>query len=255
MSNDALYNPHLEGEPFFWEGGPVGVMLSHGLTATPAEVRLLAEKLHERGYTVAGPLLPGHGTTPEDLSQTTWQAWTEMGEESYRQLAAKCEHVFVGGESTGALVALNLAANHPEIAGVLAYAPAIKLAWRTFDLLKVYIASRFVFSAPKGSIDVSDKWQGYPDNPLKAAVQLHKFQLAIRKRLSEVQQPVLVFQGRLDTTIHPTCGNMICSGVSSTQTEHHWMEKSTHVVMLDQELDEVTELTISFMEQALKALK
>ena len=88
MENPNLFNPHLEGDPFFWEGGPTGILLVHGFTATPAEVRLLAKILHERGFTVAGPLLPGHGTKPEDLNRVRWQDWVEEGEKAYRQLAA-----------------------------------------------------------------------------------------------------------------------------------------------------------------------
>ena len=48
-------------------------------------------------------------------------------EESYRQLAARCQRVVVGGESTGALLALYLASEHPEVAAILAYAAALKL--------------------------------------------------------------------------------------------------------------------------------
>lgn len=253
MLNPALHNPHLNGEPFYWENGPVGILLLHGLTATPVEVRLLGEQLHRRGFTVAGPLLPGHGTTPQELNHTPWQTWAGAGEESYRQIAGQCERVFVGGESTGALVALHLAANHPEIAGVLAYSPALKLAWSRLDIVKVYLGAPFIPSVPKENIDVSEGWQGYPVNPLKSAIQLHKFQFAVRKRLAQIKQPVLVMQGRLDTTIHPSCGDMICHGVSSSVIRHYWLEKSTHVVILDRELDQITHLTVEFINQVLGA--
>ncbi len=52
MPRSCLRNPHLEGEPFFWEGpgsGPAGVLLVHGYTATPAEVRPLAQALWRAG--------------------------------------------------------------------------------------------------------------------------------------------------------------------------------------------------------------
>ena len=252
MANEALHNPHLPGEPFFWEAGPIGVLLSHGFTATTAEVRLLARPLHEKGYTVAGPLLAGHGTTPAELNRTRWQGWLDSVERSYRELTGRCERVFVGGESTGAILALYLASQHPEIAGVLTYAPAIKLAMSTLDVIKLYLASPFIQSVPKEGLDVADKWQGYPVNPLKGAIQLLRLQRETRRRLPQIRQPVLVVQGRLDTTIHPTSGKIILQGVNSTLKEHHWMEKSTHVVILDQELDQVAELTLRFMERALE---
>jgi esterase/lipase len=60
---------------------------------------------------------------------------------------------------------------------------------------------------------------------------------------------VLIVQGRLDTTVHLTVGEIILSGVSSTVKELHWMEHSTHVVLLDQELDEVMRITLEFMQK------
>ena len=65
--NNYMKNPQLDGEDFFVQGNSTGILLIHGFTATTTEVRLLAENLHHVGFTVAGPLLPGHGTHPEDL--------------------------------------------------------------------------------------------------------------------------------------------------------------------------------------------
>lgn len=229
----------------------MGVLLAHGLTATPAEVRLLAQRLHKQGLTVSGPLLPGHSATPEDLNRTRWQDWVRAVEADYRQLTARCEHVFVGGESMGAVIALYLASEHPEIAGVLTYAPAIKLALSWFDVLKLYLAAPFLASVPKKELDVDDMWQGYPVNPLRSVIELLRLQREVRPRLPRVHQPVLAVQGRLDTTIDPRCGEIICQGVSARLKETHWMEQSTHVVILDCELDQVTALTLRFIERAL----
>ena len=81
-----LLNPELEGGSFFWKGGETGVLLLHGLTATTAEVRPLAKRLFNEGYTVSGILLPGHGTTPENLSQTHRRDWIQASEEAYIKL-------------------------------------------------------------------------------------------------------------------------------------------------------------------------
>lgn len=252
MPNSALYNPHLEGEAFFWEGGAIGALLSHGYTATAAEVRPLAKRLHQEGYTVAAPLLAGHGTKPDDLNHVHWRDWIASAEKSYAQLAGRCEKVFLGGQSMGGLVALYLARQHPEAAGVLLYAPAIQLVMSPLDKIKLYAGSLFLAYTLRKSLDTSDKWQGYhPELPLKGIIQLLKFQSVVRANLSQIHQPVIVFQGRKDLTVAPSAGEVILQGVSSRLKEYHWMERSAHTILLDCELDTVTELTLRFMESAL----
>ncbi len=253
MKNSALHNPHLEGEPFFWTAGSVGVLLSHGYTATTAEVRLLAKRLHEKGYTVAAPLLAGHGSQPADLNRVSWRNWVDSAEKMYTKLTTHCKQVFVGGQSMGGVIALYLASEHPEAAGVLLYAPAIKLTLSTLDKIKLYAGSLFLPEVKRDSLDASDKWQGYPNLPLKGATQLLQLQSATRQRLSQVGQPIIVFQGSKDKTVHQTAGDMILQGVSSIVKEHHWMERSTHALTIDCELDKLTDLTLHFMDKALKS--
>ena len=57
--------------------------------------------------------------------------------------------------------------------------------------------------------------------------------------LAEIQQPALVFQGRKDLTVAPEAGEIILNGISSTVKEHHWMENSSHAIVLDAEREEV----------------
>ncbi|MBM4427129.1 MAG: alpha/beta fold hydrolase [Chloroflexi bacterium] len=252
MNEYVLHNPHLKAETFFWEAGLVGVFLSHGYTATTAEVRLIAKRLHEKGYTVAGPLLAGHGTQPADLNQVTWQDWVASGEQVYQQLQSRCEHVFLGGESMGGLVALHLAASHPEVSGVLLYAPAIQLNMSTVDKIKLYLGSSFMPYARREALEMSEYWQGYhPELPTRGIVQLLKFQDAVKKVLPNIALPIVVFQGRKDMTVNPQAGDIILRGVASKVKEHHWMEASGHPILIDAELEEVTSLSLNFMGKVL----
>lgn len=147
--NPNLKNPHLSGESFFWPSGPTGVLLMHGFTATTAEIRPLAQRLLSKGYSVSGPLLPGHGTSPQDANRFTWKDWLQVCENAYRQLKFQCEPVFVGGESTGGLLALYLGSQHPEVAGILTYAPALDLQINWVDKLKLHVAAPLLTSVPK----------------------------------------------------------------------------------------------------------
>lgn len=244
-----IHNPHLEGGPFLWEGGPVGVLLVHGFTATTAEVRPLGRAIHARGYTVAGPLLPGHGTSPEDLNRVSWQDWVGAVEAMYRHLQENCEVIIAGGESTGGLLALHLAAHHPEIAALLLYAPALKLTLRRRDVLGLYLLSPFVpYVRKKHFNNGATLWQGYPVNPLKGTIQLLRFQRVVRRLLPEINQPVLIVQGQKDPTVHPSVPDTIASKIGSTVKEIVWMPDSAHTVIVDKELEKVTQITLRFLE-------
>ncbi|WP_420644219.1 alpha/beta fold hydrolase [Candidatus Leptofilum sp.] len=248
-----IQNPHLEGNTFFWPGNEVGVLLLHGLTATTAEVRLLAEKLHAKGYTISAPLLPGHGTQPEDLNETTWHDWAWSAEKAYQHLATVCDHVFVGGESTGGALALLLAARHEEITGVLCYAPAIKLAIPMHNMVRLYVAAPLVHSLPKENVGSNANWQGYKVNPLRAVMELVRLGREVRRQLAQINQPVLVMQGRNDKTVAEDVGEIILEGVLSEKAKQIWLEQSAHVILLEDELDDITAVTLEFMHQALSS--
>ncbi len=247
MDKTHLVNPQLEGDPFLLEAGDTGVLLLHGLTATPAEVRRLGRNLHRAGFTVSGPLLPGHGETPAALNRVRWQDWFQTAEHAYAELAARCKRVFVGGESTGALLALLLAARHPEAAGVLAYAPALDLNAPRWQKLLLPLMALFVPSIPKGDLDGNTTWQGYRVNPLKGVYQLSRLQAAVRRELPQVTQPLLVVQGRRDQTIDQRSAERVYLGVKSTDKALIYMEKSGHCVLLDDELPQVTLQTLNFL--------
>jgi carboxylesterase len=246
-----IVNPHLDGHAFFWEAGPTGILLVHGFTATTAEIRPLAKALHAKGYTVSGPVLPGHNTYPEDINNFTWRDWVALVEQAYQELANRCERVFVGGESTGGLLALYLGAEHPEISGLLTYAPALKLTISRTDQIKLRLIAPFVPYLPKGGEDDDLPWRGYTVNPLKGVIQLLKFQKQVFQRLSQIRRPVLVVQGRLDTTVDDCVPKMIADNISSVIKEIHWMEKSGHCVAIDCEFDQVAEITLRFIGKVL----
>ena len=145
---------HLDPSAFFLEGGETGVLLIHGYTGSPTEMRWIGDYLHARGLTVSGPLLPGHGTTPETMNRCRWTDWTSHVEAALADLRARCKRAFVGGLSMDSLLTLYLAAQHPDLPGAIAYSPA---AWTATS--KIYLtplAKHFVAFRPKSA--ESDPW-------------------------------------------------------------------------------------------------
>ncbi|MBN2548297.1 MAG: alpha/beta fold hydrolase [Anaerolineales bacterium] len=260
MEREMIFNPQFDGGEFFWQTSAgeaparrIGILMIHGFTATVQEVRPLSERLHAQGYSVAAPLLPGHYTRPEDLNKVRWEDWVAAVEAMYQRLKAQCDIVIAGGESTGGLLAMYLASKHPEIAALLLYAPALRLTLRPQDHAKLLLLSPFIPWVPKKNMTDGGLWQGYPVNPLKGTLQLLELQKVTLPLLPDIHQPLLVVQGRLDLTVHPDVPDLIFSRVSSTIKEKHWMEKSAHTVILDKELDQVTQITLDFIRRTLEA--
>jgi carboxylesterase len=110
------------------------VLLVHGFTGSPPEMRLVGDYLHQRGLTVSGPLLPGHGTTVEEMNRCRWTDWTDHVEGALANLQARCETVFAGGLSMGSLLTLYLAAHPPDLPGAILYSPAVVVADRLIYL-------------------------------------------------------------------------------------------------------------------------
>lgn len=248
-------HPWLNPGPFALAGGPVGVLLIHGFTGSPPEMRPLGDFLARHGYTVLAPLLPGHGTEPEDLNRVRWQDWTAAVEAAYADLASRTAQQFVAGLSMGALLALHLAsADLPgRLRGVILFAPGMRTAdWR----LPLTPLARYVRPLlprdPDAPSDLGDPtadrllWS-YEAYPVGGASQLWRLQRAVRKRLRRVTAPILIFQGRRDRAVRPDSPQFILDRVSSAHKELIWLERSGHALTVDQEKEAVFQRCLEFI--------
>src|SRR4029077_6802483 len=78
-------------QPFRIRGGVRGCLLIHGFAGTPPEMRGRGEFLAGGGYDVMGPLLAGHGLTPEAMAATRWRGWGRSAEEALEALRRECD--------------------------------------------------------------------------------------------------------------------------------------------------------------------
>jgi carboxylesterase len=146
-------------------------------------------------------------------------------------------------------VALYVASRHPEIAGLLIYAPALRIAKQKAILANLLY--KFVPYVKKQRIEPANLWQGYTVNPIPALVQMLKLQKAVLQLLPTIHSPLLLVQGRLDTDIDLQGIEILYQKIGSDIKEMYWMENSIHTVIMDHELDQVYKVTQQFIERAL----
>ena len=242
-------------EPFFLAGDkPVSLLLVHGFTGSCAEMSLMAEYFHRRGYTVHAPLLKGHGTNVKEMEKTGAKDWWQSVLEGYDRLQSlQRPYLFVVGLSMGGLLALKLAASRP-LTGVVSLAAPIYVYQRFLGFSRwVYPIYRY----HKGgggplSPEVEEYIWGYKFKPVKAAGELWRLMKEVRQLLPKVQVPALVMQGQRDQTVKPHSAHVIYKELGSPVKELRWYEQSGHILSLDKEREQVFADIETFIETCLR---
>jgi esterase/lipase/1-acyl-sn-glycerol-3-phosphate acyltransferase len=249
--------PKEVGEPFILYNPEftTGIVFSHGFDAAPEEVRPLAEYLHDNGFNVYAIRLKGHGTMPEDLRDTTHEAWLDSFNRGYAALRQVCRHIFVGGFSAGGLVALLAASRKMErIDGVVCINTALKLndirihavpTLNAFnDFLSVFDADlEYIESEPE------NPYINYARNYLSSISELRELMKLVHAQLKNITVPVLIIQGDRDPTVNPEGGKLIAEKISSETKELFMPAFSRHVIIAGEGSKKVSEKVSGFMRR------
>ena len=104
---------------------PDGIVLVHGLIASPWSMKPLGEYFQSRCFHVLGVLLPGHGTRVGDMLDSTWEEWQEHVHFATQRLAERVDRVYVSGHSTGGTMAVLEGTRNPAVDALILFAPAM----------------------------------------------------------------------------------------------------------------------------------
>jgi carboxylesterase len=232
---------------------PVGVLLLHGFTGSPFEVRLLGDWLAARGYAVEGPRLAGHAARTADLACSRWPDWLASAESALDRLRARSGSVVICGLSMGALLTLELARRRAaDLAAICALAPALFLtpsALRFVDVTRrMPLVQRAALPKLAGS-DILDRElrrlngiaQGRAWMPLPALASLVDLGAHVRAHLHEVRLPILLAHSRNDHTVPFACMEAVAAAVGTPRRDVRRLilERSYHVITLDVERETV----------------
>jgi carboxylesterase len=230
--NQTLTMPGAE--PFLFPGNRTGVLLIHGFTGSPAAMRGLGEYLNQnQGFTTLGIRLPGHGTQVDDLRRPAWRDWLTTVEDGLNLLRGMCDQVYVAGISMGGVLTL-IAANRYQVQGVAALSTPYGLTgdWRVRFMrpLSLFVP-KFKKPAAVGN-RAETSYAYFVPHAIAEAAELAKL---MQENLTKINIPVLLIQSRGDKVIEPNALDLISGQLHRLHPETLWLEKSGHIITLDQE--------------------
>lgn len=243
--------PRPGAEPFRHDGGPVGVLLCHGFTGSPAAMRPWAEHLASAGLSVRLPLLPGHGTEWQQMQITRWPDWYSCVERELLDLAGGCDRVFVMGLSMGGTLTLRLALEHPDVVSGIAVVNA-SVHSKNKALRAVPLLRHALPTAPGICNDIK-KPDGdelaYPRVPLQALHSLTELWQDVAPRLAQIDCPMIAFGSDDDHVVEPSNSVEIVQGVSSRDVTFIPLHDSFHVATLDNDAPLIFDQSLAFVQR------
>jgi carboxylesterase len=248
------------------------VLLIHGLTGTPTEMRFVAKGLNRNGFTVHAMQLAGHCGDEEDLLKTGWRDWYQSVCDAADRLRGEVDQMFVAGLSMGALLALKLAADRPDqVDGLGLYGTTFvydgwTIPWigRLSFMLPLVCSlgfgwnQRFQECFPYGIKDERIRQRiansmlsgdsaaaGLPGNPWPSLAEFYRLSFLVRRQLSSIRTPCLVVHAVDDDVASLKNVRMVVRGVQGP-VETVLLEDSYHMVTVDKERDKVIDRSTRF---------
>lgn len=261
----------------------VGVLLIHGLTGTPNEMRIIAKGLNRAGFTVYAMQLAGHCGNEADLCETTWLDWYASVEAAAHELQKEVDHLFVAGLSMGALLSLKLAFEQPQmVKGVAAYATTFRydgwsmpfyakhffflLTW--FKKLGIFQDKFFAEEPPYGLKDekiratVSNSMlggdsasAGLANNPYPALAEMLYLSRNVRTNLSKITAPCLIMHASHDDIANIETNARIIEKNVSGPTVFIPLDESYHLITIDRQRKEVIRASVDFINDVAAGLE
>jgi carboxylesterase len=248
----------------------IGVLLLHGLGGTPLELKTVARGLSAYGFTVSCPQLAGHCGTEKNLLATKWADWFASAESALTELETRCHTVVAGGLSFGAMLALRLAALHPNrIDGLALFAPTIfydgwAMPWTRWILWAALYGWHYghLGMAERPPYGIKDEnirsvvvnalhsgkssEVGLTTTPLGAMRQAHQLVRDVKRRLPSIKTPALLIHPREDDISDLSNSHMLQRRMGGL-VECLVLHDSYHIITIDRQRDVVIERTADFI--------
>lgn len=265
----------IKSSEFYLSGGRSGVLLIHGLTGTPTEMRFVGNGLHRAGFSVLGMQLAGHCGDESDLLATGWRDWYASVVAAAERLRAQTDHLFVAGLSMGAVLALKLAIDQPRaVDGLGLYGTTFfHDGWATPAIGRLAFLLPLVTSLGIGRNRVSAETEPYGIKderirnrvvgamlagdsqaaglagfPWPSLAEFQRLSSQVRRRIGRVRAPCFIAHSSNDDIASLRNVRIVQRGVRAP-VETLLLDNSYHIVTVDQERSKVIEHSTAFFRR------
>jgi len=258
-----------QANDLYLQGGEHSILLIHGLTGSPFELKYVAQRLHASGFTVSVPCLAGHGATFQELARTRWHDWYATAKTAFDNLKKTHKTVSVGGLCMGAVLALLLAASEKNDVKALAllsttlsydgwatpwYQFLITVVYYTPFRYMAYYTEREPFGIKNERLRrqvmtaLKNNSIGYLRFPCTAMHELQVLSRITRKKLREVTAPALIIHSLEDDLASIKNAEYVERHISSNYKKKIILNDSYHMVTIDNQRSMVVKEMIQFFQ-------
>ena len=246
------------------------VLLFHGMTGSPYEMKKYGQYLCSLGYDVYCDCLPGHGDKVDEIYTVSYKDWLNHAYKRFEELRGKYDEVYLSGLCLGAVLSLAIAEKYPgQVDGIIALSTTLFLdGWR-LPWYKVLIPlglstiDRFYYTYPECEpygikniktrrivsklLEKSDV--GMIDFPMTCIFELLKLSRLVRnkKLLRKIITPILFIHSKEDDLTSPKSAQVVYDEISSVDKNMIILHDSYHMVLYDNEKDFVFETAGNFL--------
>jgi carboxylesterase len=258
--------------------GSKSVLLIHGLTGTPAEMKPIAQRLVKQGFSVMCPALAGHCGSFADLKKSRWQDWYRGIEQSFEALKTKHSQVYVAGLSMGALIALLLAKEHAgRVDGICLLSTTFFYDGWNMPHIRRKLLLPIVLNTPlkyivhwnekppygikcertramvhsvleKRDAQASEKVGIFRTSAL-TLLESNRLIKATKKILPQVKAPTLIVHATEDDTASVKNAHYVAKRIASRDVEKFLVDDTFHVLTLDKRRADVASRMAEFFKK------
>ncbi len=246
------------------------VLLVHGMTGAPGEMKVLAKRLHRRGFSISAPMLAGHGFDEASLLKTGWRDWLGTVRTEFERLRAENDEVYIAGICVGGALGVALAAEEPAVAGTAVYSMTYRYdGWnmkRWYSAVTPFmqpianlpLVRRISFAEPypfglkdERLRDGTAQAQGaviigaLDRLPFGSMWEMHDLGDHIDRVGRHVRQPTLILHARDDDMSDPRNAHRLQRALGGP-SQLHLLDDCYHMIHVDRQRDLVADLTADY---------